>query len=71
MWRDGQKKRVFVYRFLATGTIEEKVLAACCCSRSCTAVDFVRLASKPLVLLLLMLNICMHSAALTRCHISG
>ena len=25
MWRDGQKKRVFVYRFLASGTIEEKV----------------------------------------------
>ena len=26
MWRDGQKKRVFIYRFLAAGTIEEKVL---------------------------------------------
>lgn len=25
MWRDGQKKRVFVYRFLSAGTIEEKV----------------------------------------------
>ncbi len=25
MWRDGQKRRVFVYRFVATGTIEEKV----------------------------------------------
>jgi DNA repair and recombination RAD54-like protein len=25
VWRDGQKKRVFVYRFLTTGTIEEKV----------------------------------------------
>ena len=25
VWRDGQKKRVFVYRFLSTGTIEEKV----------------------------------------------
>eukprot|EP00210_Caulerpa_lentillifera_P002332 g2237.t1 len=25
VWRDGQKKFVFVYRFLATGTIEEKV----------------------------------------------
>ncbi len=25
--RGGQKRRVFVYRFLATGTIEEKVLA--------------------------------------------
>jgi DNA repair and recombination RAD54-like protein len=27
VWRDGQKRRVFVYRFLATGTIEEKVPA--------------------------------------------
>jgi len=25
VWRDGQKKRVFVYRFLSAGTIEEKV----------------------------------------------
>lgn len=25
VWRDGQKKRVFVYRLLSTGTIEEKV----------------------------------------------
>eukprot|EP00959_Pyramimonas_sp_CCMP1952_P085000 1777330-Pyramimonas_sp.AAC.2 len=25
VWRDGQKKRVFVYRFLSTGTLEEKV----------------------------------------------
>ncbi|ERM97150.1 protein CHROMATIN REMODELING 25 isoform X1 [Amborella trichopoda] len=25
VWRDGQKKRVFIYRFLTTGTIEEKV----------------------------------------------
>jgi SNF2 family DNA or RNA helicase len=25
VWRDGQKKRTYVYRFLATGTIEEKV----------------------------------------------
>lgn len=25
MWRDGQKRRVYVYRFLTTGTIEEKV----------------------------------------------
>ncbi|KAJ4894010.1 Protein CHROMATIN REMODELING 25 [Raphanus sativus] len=25
VWRDGQKKRVYVYRFLSTGTIEEKV----------------------------------------------
>ena len=28
MWRDGQKQRVFVYRFLTTGTIEEKAGAA-------------------------------------------
>jgi hypothetical protein len=25
VWRDGQRKRVFVYRLLTTGTIEEKV----------------------------------------------
>ena len=25
MWRDGQARRVFVYRFMTTGTIEEKV----------------------------------------------
>nr|PNR53914.1 hypothetical protein PHYPA_007589 [Physcomitrium patens] len=25
VWRDGQKKRVYVYRFLASGSIEEKV----------------------------------------------
>lgn len=25
IWRDGQKKRVYIYRFLSTGTIEEKV----------------------------------------------
>ncbi|VFQ72112.1 unnamed protein product [Cuscuta campestris] len=25
VWRDGQKKRVFVYRFLSSGTIEEKI----------------------------------------------
>ena len=24
-WRDGQKKKCYLYRFLATGTIEEKV----------------------------------------------
>lgn len=24
-WRDGQKKRCFTYRFLATGTVEEKI----------------------------------------------
>lgn len=26
VWRDGQKKRVYIYRFLSAGTIEEKVL---------------------------------------------
>ena len=26
VWRDGQKKSCFVYRFIATGTIEEKIL---------------------------------------------
>lgn len=25
VWRDGQKKKVFIYRFLTTGTIEEKI----------------------------------------------
>jgi len=25
VWRDGQKKRCFIYRFLTTGTIEEKI----------------------------------------------
>ncbi|KAG8843881.1 DNA-dependent ATPase protein rad54, partial [Serendipita sp. 411] len=25
VWRDGQKKECFVYRFIATGTIEEKI----------------------------------------------
>ena len=25
VWRDGQKRRVFEYRFFGTGTIEEKV----------------------------------------------
>ena len=25
VWRDGQKTRVYVYRFLTTGSIEEKV----------------------------------------------
>lgn len=24
-WRDGQNKRCFTYRFLATGTVEEKI----------------------------------------------
>jgi len=42
VWRDGQKKRVFVYRFLSSGTIEEKVrwlaslpAAATDCARTC------------------------------------
>eukprot|EP00731_Ephydatia_muelleri_P018095 Em0011g135a len=26
VWRDGQKKQVFIYRLLSTGTIEEKIL---------------------------------------------
>ena len=30
VWRDGQKKRVYVYRFLATGSIEEKVSLVTC-----------------------------------------
>jgi len=25
VWRDGQRKRVYVYRFLSTGTLEEKI----------------------------------------------
>lgn len=25
VWRDGQRKRVFIYRFLSAGTIEEKM----------------------------------------------
>jgi DNA repair and recombination RAD54-like protein len=25
VWRDGQKKRCYVYRFVATGSIEEKI----------------------------------------------
>ena len=25
MWRDGQKKRVYIYRMLCAGSIEEKV----------------------------------------------
>ena len=33
VWRDGQKKKVFVYRFLSTGTIEEKVRASYSASR--------------------------------------
>ena len=26
VWRDGQKKQVYVYRFITTGSIEEKVV---------------------------------------------
>ena len=52
VWRDGQKKRVYVYRFLSSGTIEEKVrvwrpaypaahavrcLLACPAGRRCTS----------------------------------
>lgn len=37
MWRDGQKKRVFVYRFLSTGTIEEKVRAQSLVSSEATS----------------------------------
>ena len=29
VWRDGQKKRVYVYRFLTSGTIEEKARRVC------------------------------------------
>ncbi len=25
VWRDGQKKMCFIYRFISTGTIEEKI----------------------------------------------
>jgi len=25
VWRDGQKKKCFIYRFLAAGSIEEKI----------------------------------------------
>jgi len=32
VWRDGQKKRVFVYRFLAAGTIEGKVRPHATCT---------------------------------------
>jgi hypothetical protein len=37
VWRDGQKKRVFVYRFLSTGTIEEKVRCASTRTRAMAA----------------------------------
>lgn len=26
VWRDGQKRQVYIYRLLTTGTIEEKIL---------------------------------------------
>ena len=39
VWRDGQKKKVFVYRFLSTGTIEEKV---CAQARSALGCVFLR-----------------------------
>ena len=36
VWRDGQKKRVYVYRLLATGTIEEKVTPSLSCMLTLT-----------------------------------
>ncbi len=35
VWRDGQKKQVYVYRFITTGSIEEKVSL----HTVCTALD--------------------------------
>lgn len=26
IWREGQKKRCFIYRFMSTGTVEEKII---------------------------------------------
>jgi DNA repair and recombination RAD54-like protein len=34
VWRDGQKKDCFVYRFIATGTIEEKIFQRQCHKQS-------------------------------------
>ena len=39
VWRDGQKKKVFVYRFLSTGTIEEKVRADAAPPWVCVSAD--------------------------------
>ena len=39
VWRDGQKKRVYVYRFLATGSIEEKV-GMISCLLSCASLPW-------------------------------
>ena len=36
VWRDGQKKKVYVYRFLTTGTIEEKVIPPRMTARWCS-----------------------------------
>ncbi len=32
VWRDGQKKQVYVYRFITTGSIEEKVSLPTTCT---------------------------------------
>lgn len=37
VWRDGQKKDCFVYRFIATGTIEEKIFQRQCHKQSLSA----------------------------------
>jgi len=34
VWRDGQKKQVYVYRFITTGSIEEKVSQHTMCTFS-------------------------------------
>ena len=47
VWRDGQKKRVFVYRFLSSGTIEEKV-GGCVLLRPALALTLLALASSGL-----------------------
>ncbi|XWS54814.1 hypothetical protein CRYUN_Cryun10bG0121500 [Craigia yunnanensis] len=44
VWRDGQKKRVYIYRFLSTGTIEEKVLM--CTSVKCERKGCKKLSSR-------------------------